>query len=65
MAENIKVAVRVRKLNDRENGYKNNSAKWATDAGQLSHPPLSEGSEEISYNFGPNKSPSCHTHTNT
>ena len=58
-AENIKVAVRVRNLNERELGYKNNQKRWTVDDKRLTHPPSVVGGEPVEYNFGcipPNRS---------
>ena len=51
-AENIKVAVRVRKLNQRECAYKNSDANWTVTPGALHHPPLCDGGDQINYSFG-------------
>ena len=51
-AEKIKVAVRVRQLNQRECGYKNSEAKWTVGPTMLSHPPLTSGGDQIQYRFG-------------
>ena len=51
-SENIKVAVRVRQLNERELGYKNNQQRWTVDATRLTHPPQAAGGEPVEYNFG-------------
>ena len=55
--ERIKVAVRVRSLNDREKGYKNSSAKWRVEPQSLSHPSAVAGGEDVKYNFGATSSP--------